>query len=344
MKTTIDPTSFALPEGCSARAGELSDYTSAFELMNAMSQYSYARNDSNDPELVRLDWQNSNFNPQTDVHIVFDPDGKPAGYIEVWLDSLPPVNPSNRISVRPDYLGKGLFEYLLTWGENRSRGALEQVPAGLRVAARAGAEHTNQPAIQAMQSLGWGYLRSFYRMETNLDSEPEVPATPQGFVIRPYDPATETEALYRAIQDSFRDHFGFVEQPFEHGFADFKHYFINDPGYDPSLFFIAVAGNEIAGVCICRLVDPEDPESGRVNELGVLRAWRKQGLGFILLKQAFAAFYARGQKRAGLYVDASSLTGAVGLYKRAGMRVVSQFDSFEKELRAGQEISTRVLS
>jgi ribosomal protein S18 acetylase RimI-like enzyme len=103
-------------------------------------------------------------------------------------------------------------------------------------------------------------------------------------------------------------------------------------------------GNEIAGICLCRPVDAEDSESGWVNELGVRRAWRKQGLGFVLLKHAFAAFYARGQKRAALGVDASSLTNATRLYERAGMRVVRQFDQFEKELRPGLEISTQKLA
>jgi mycothiol synthase len=102
--------------------------------------------------------------------------------------------------------------------------------------------------------------------------------------------------------------------------------------------------NEIVGFCLCRPVDAEDPESGWVNELGVRRAWRKQGLGLILLKRAFAAFYARGQKRAALGVDATSLTGALRLYERAGMHVVRQFDQFEKELRPGLEISTQELA
>jgi ribosomal protein S18 acetylase RimI-like enzyme len=63
-----------------------------------------------------------------------------------------------------------------------------------------------------------------------------------------------------------------------------------------------------------------------------------------LLKQAFSAFYARGQKRAALGVDATNLTGALHLYERAGMRVFRQFDNFEKEFRPGLEISTQVLT
>ena len=99
----------------------------------------------------------------------------------------------------------------------------------------------------------------------------------------------------------------------------------------------------MAGICICRREDTEDSESGWVGELGVRRAYRKRGLGLALLKHAFAAFHADGKKRAGLGVDASSLTGALKLYESAGMRVQRQFNQYEKEFRAGKELAVESL-
>jgi len=329
-----------LPAGYTSRSGKLSDYTLLFELVNSYSRKINGHDDLNDPELIRLDWQNTGFNPETDIHTVFTTDGEMVGLVENWSTGSPPVHPWNWICVHPEHFHNGIWAYLLNWGENRSRAAMERVPSGLRVAPRTGTEHTNQHGISTIEGLGWVYVRSFYRMMTSLDEAPEVPAAPTGIVIRRYDPQTETEAVYRAFVDSFRDHYGFVEQPFDKGLAEFKHNLINEPGYDPDYWFLAVDGTEIAGICLCRPVDAEDAESGWVNELGVRREWRKQGLGNLLLMHAFAAFYARGQKRAALGVDASSLTGALRLYERAGMRAVRQFDQFEKELRPGKEIST----
>jgi ribosomal protein S18 acetylase RimI-like enzyme len=211
------------------------------------------------------------------------------------------------------------------------------------VAPRTGAAHHDKLSTGCIQKQGWTLIRSFYRMVTDLESAPEVPPAPAGIKIRPYDPATETESVYLAFEDAFRDHYGFVERPFESGFAEFKHNLINMPGYDPSTWFVALDGDEIAGVCLCDPVDAQDSESGWVNELGVRRAWRKQGLGYHLLKHAFAAFYARGQKRAALGVDTNSLTGALRLYEKAGMRIARQYDQFEKELRPGVEISTQTV-
>jgi ribosomal protein S18 acetylase RimI-like enzyme len=119
---------------------------------------------------------------------------------------------------------------------------------------------------------------------------------------------------------------------------------VEEPGYTPDMWFVAMDGDQMAGICICRREDTEDTESGWVSELGVRRAWRKRGLGLALLKHAFAAFYTDGKKRAGLGVDASSLTGALKLYESAGMRVQRQFNQYEKEFRRGKELATESLN
>lgn len=42
-----------------------------------------------------------------------------------------------------------------------------------------------------------------------------------------------------------------------------------------------------------------------------------------------------------LAADAQSLTEATRLYERASMHVVKEFQRYEKELRAGKELSTQ---
>jgi ribosomal protein S18 acetylase RimI-like enzyme len=83
---------------------------------------------------------------------------------------------------------------------------------------------------------------------------------------------------------------------------------------------------------------------GWVGSLGVLRPWRKRGLGLALLRHSFNEFYRRGKRKVGLGVDAQNLTGALRLYENAGMHVHKAFDQYEKELRPGQELSVQSLS
>jgi ribosomal protein S18 acetylase RimI-like enzyme len=67
-------------------------------------------------------------------------------------------------------------------------------------------------------------------------------------------------------------------------------------------------------------------------------------LGLALLRHSFNEYYRRGKRKVGLGVDAENLTGALRLYERAGMHVHRQYNSYEKELRAGKEISVQSLS
>ena len=53
--------------------------------------------------------------------------------------------------------------------------------------------------------------------------------------------------------------------------------------------------------------------------LGTLPNQRGRGLGTLLLRTSFAQFHARGFNRVTLGVDAQNETGAVNLYKAAGM-------------------------
>jgi len=344
MNATLEKQNIlSLPAGYTARGGRIEDYKITFDLLNIHAQHLHGRDDLNDPELLRLDWLNNGFTPETDIRMVFAPDNTLIAFVECWLTQEPPVHPWIFGCVHPDHWGNGIGSHIVTWAEDHSRLALEKCEPDLRIAPRTGAESHNKAGLALFEGLGWKHIRSYYRMVADLVSVPEVPSFPEGITVRPYNPETETEEVYRTVLDTFKDHFGFITPPFEKGLADFKHNFIEEPGYDPRFWFVAMDGNEMVAMCICRREDVEDAESGWVSELGVRRAWRKRGLGYALLKHAFGAFHADGKKRAGLGVDADSLTGALKLYERAGMRVLRQFNQYEKEMRPGKELAVESL-
>ena len=242
--------------------------------------------------------------------------------------------------VHPAYGGRGLGAYLNQWGEAYVRGQMTAAPADARVTVGCTVIQTNQGAAALFQGLGYQHVRSFYTMAIAMDTPPPAPAWPEGITVRTMQPGEEA-AVYRAIDESFQDHWGHVDTPFEESFPRWQHYMLNDPDADPSLWFLALAGDEIAGCSLCKPKITAHPDMGWVNQLGVRREWRRQGLALALLHHTFGEFYRRGTKKVGLGVDASSLTGATRLYEKAGMAVLRQFDTYEKELRPGRDLTTQ---
>jgi len=330
-----------LPEGFIARSATLDDAEIAADLFKTYS-LAVAGDDDLNAEETRNNWQAPGFKLITDTLLVFTSDGQLAAYVEAWVNSKLPVHPYIWACVHPDFMKKGLGTYITAWGEERCHQVLDILPADLRLAPRVGAFSTNQPAHQLFKELSWTHIRSYYTMRIDMVSAPPAPMWLDGIKLRPYT-SENLRAVYSAHREAFRDHFGHVEEPFEDALEHFKHNLEGHPQYDPSLWFIAWDGNEIAGYCLCRSVSPSDHEAGYINILGVRRPWRKHGLGLALLQQAFGEFHRRGQMHVELGVDADSLTGALRLYEKAGMYIHRQNDMFEKELRPGRELAVESL-
>lgn len=206
---------------------------------------------------------------------------------------------------------------LLEWAEGRAR------ELGGRLFA--GAWATHESLRQALEERGFGVVRHSYRMEIDLTEPPPPAVWPDRIEVRTFRPGDER--VFHAVQE---EAFADVWEPVRSSFEEWEHWFLgSSPRFAPDLWFLALDGDEPAGVAICH-PHTGDPTLGWVGELGVLRPWRRRGLGRALLLQAFAAFRERGLGRAGLGVDAESLTGAHRLYESAGMRVSTRFDILEK--------------
>lgn len=335
-----------LPEGFTARGATLNDVEPALVLYNRWSRSVIGRDEITDAQAIRNEWVSPNFDPAEDIRLVFAPNGQMVGYVEVWTTSKPLVHPWMWGRVDPDYEDLGIGTWMLQWAEQRALRALPDQPAELRFAPRVGTFREASKPKKLFEDMGYQHIRSSYHMLINLDAPVPEPVWPEGITLRTYNAESDAEAIYRAEDDAFRDHFGYVAQPFEEGFKRFKHFVLDAADFDPTLLFLAVddSSGEIAGINICRPHSFDDPEMGWVGTLGVRRPWRKRGIGLALLRHSFNEFYHRGIRKVGLGVDAQNLTGALHLYESAGMHVHQAFDQYEKELRPGTEISVESLS
>lgn len=334
----------SLPSGYVVRSAMLDDGPQTVEMLNAWNMDLMGVADFKVDDFCR-EWATPKFVMDRDTRVAISPEGKVVAYWEIWDVEEPHVRAMSWGAVHPKHAGCEIGDYLLAWGEKRSGLAVQMAPSDARVVLHAYVRKIDCPTQAVYERAGFKHIRSSLRMVIDLDGPPTPPAWPDGIELRPFVPGRDDEETIRAVRDSFSDHWGYVSYPFESELEHFRWRIKNTPYFDPSLFLLAWDGDQIAGISLCYSYFDEDPKMGWVQTLGVRRPWRKRGLGMALLKQSYVELYRCGKQRVGLGVDAESLTGATRLYQKAGMRSDprSEFKLYEKELRAGVDITTQAI-
>lgn len=328
-----------LPKNFTVRPTTMDDLEAVIALYNACSMKQIDQAVVEETEL-RTEWNMPTFNLETDTRAVLAPDGNLAGYVGV-RDGAPHVRLWADVRVHPEYEGQSIGTYLGRWAEERARHAISKAPEGARVVLRRGVFSTNTAAQTLLCQQGYQVVRHFFNMVIEVNAPPPEPVVPEGIVIRPFVREREARALVTATREAFRDHWGYVEKPFEEDYAEWVHEMDDDPSFDQSLWFVAIDGEEIAGCSLCYGVVAEGPDVGMVAVLGVRRPWRRRGVALALLQHSFGELYRRNKSTVILGVDAQNLTGALRLYEKAGMRVRHRSICYEKELRPGEDLTTQ---
>lgn len=292
---------------------------------------------------VEMTWEQPGFHVDTDTRVALTSECRIIGYAEVEDTEEPHVRVRSWLRVHPEFRGLGLESNLLSWIEERASEAISQAPEGARVTVSQGVPDGDAQVQSMFKDRGYSVIRHFWHMTIELDGDIPEPAWPEGVVVRTLVLDEDLEDMVHAFRDSFQDHWGHIEKPFEQELEEWDYWIRNDEQFDQTLTFLAMAGDEIVGLSLCDPKFCEDPDMGFVDVLGVRRAWRRQGIGLALLYHSFLEFKDRGQARVGLGVDATSLTGAHQLYEVAGMKPTRQINAFEKELRAGKDLSLEAL-
>ena len=318
------------------RPASWDDVVAAVELFNACSRHLFGR-DQYGVNDIRTEWGTPGFDLASDTRLVFHEDQLVA-YAEFWNLIAPYVRPMFWGRVHPEHRGRGIGGALVGWAEERAQQLLSLAPPEAQVALGQGVWEQDQEARALLAARGYAVARRFFRMKSVFNGAIPEPAWPEGISVRTFDPERDLEAVVRAVDDAFHDHWGHVEGPVEQRLPLWKQWIADDVEFDPKLWFLAVEGDEIVGISLCRRTDSEDPDLGWVNTLGVRRPWRRRGIALALLYHSFRELRQRGRVGVGLGVDATSLTGADRLYERAGMWPERVSVTMEKVLRPGVDL------
>jgi ribosomal protein S18 acetylase RimI-like enzyme len=284
-------------------------------------------------EDIQHTWQSPGFNPETDSSVIFSPSGQLIAFIRI--DHHDHAHIYFDWQIHPAYRNQDLGSYLVHLAEKRAQEHIMLASPDARVVLLSLADNQDVTARQLFEQNGFHLVRHYWRMAIAMQEIPAEPQWPTGITVRTMAPGME-RTVFEADDEIFRDHWGYIPDEYE----EWLYWMTGREGFDPSLWFLAMDGEQIAGISLCGI---EKASGAWVNVLGVRRPWRRQRLALALLQHSFRAFYERGLYTVYLAVDAQSLTGATRLYEQAGMHIVRQRDKYEKELRAGRELSTQTV-
>ena len=324
---------YSLPEKFTLRRPVKEDVGALLEMLRTCDLAERGIIRTTESELREM-WEFPGHDPARDAWLVIAPGGQIAAF--AFVGHIAPISRLFLdLRVHPDYTGQGLYDYLLELSLEHARTFIHEAQEGVRVSLDVGFVEKNTEMRQAAERAGLKHVRSNWLMQIDMDEPPAQPVWPEGIELRPFSPDL-LHAVYEADNEAFRDHWGRVPIDFE----TWQLFSYKREDFDSTLWFLAFAGEEIAGFALCSY------ELGEawVGELGVRRPWRRKGLGLAFLHHAFGEFYRRGIRKVVLNVDSQNLTGATRLYTRAGMRAVEQIDIYTLELRPGVELSTETLA
>lgn len=250
------------------------------------------------------------------------------------LRAAPTVRDVDRIhfdgTVLPAARRRGLGGRLLEWAEGRAaelhRERYPAVPGAIALSVP-----ETVPSKEALvRGAGYQPERWWYEMRRPLDQPlPPVPPLPAGLTLAPYDRERDEE-LRLAHVEAFAGHWGSTPPDAQR----WGHWYTGASAFQPEVSRLILDGGEIAAYLNAYFWPADEAATGvrdaYIGQIGVRPAWRRRGLGAVIIAAALAGFAAAGYARSSLTVDTGNATGALGLYERAGYAVSQQAVTWAK--------------
>ncbi len=326
MNQNLEQLTLPLIPGYEVRPAAVEDAALICDLWNIVNEADQ-RSNRETPEAVEREFRSPDVDPVTDSLLVFTRNGVLAA--TAWVFSPPPANDASvsylAWEVHPAFRGLGIEDALLPWLEQRGRtiqsARQTDLPRHLRSIHQAQIAHYNE----VLERHGFAHIRSSYRMLRDLSQPIPDGPLPDGVRLTQWDPAL-SESAREAVNAAFRDHWGAIDydEPAWHLWL------IDHPDFRPDFTRLVVAEDgQVVGVCINQ-VRHEEITIPWVQDLSVIRAWRKHGLATAMLCDSLRVFKAAGFETAGLGVDAENLTGALRLYERLGFYPARTYRFYDK--------------
>ena len=254
-------------------------------------------------------------------------EGKPCGVVHANVDRFRDDRKGFvRLDVTPEFRGQ-IEQHLV-------QTALTELRARAMTSAQAWAESSEQDRIELLEELGFGRVRVFSLMEMDLADLSENIGENKQVTIRHLDKQLEDDIkLFNWLDnESFKEHFNYRPDTVE----ETRHSLLSSPYFKEQEIFFAVLDGRSVGYVGAGIDEKYNLEknarAGEIFTIGVLRDYRRKGVGVRLMLHGLETLKARGMTTAILGVDDSNPTRAIMLYQKVGFRVKKKDVIFERDL------------
>ncbi len=200
-----------LPVGSVVRPPTMDDLPAVAELVIASDIADFGEPDTSEDEL-RAEWAALDLPAAARVIVV--PGGTIAGYATLSARGAN-VRLDAGVYVHPEQTGRGVGTALVRWTEAQARELVPLAPPAARVVLNNFINGRNAAARALLEREGYAAERHFWRMITDLDEPPPAPDWPEGIVVRASASEADERAAFAAVDEAFRDHWGWTPSTYE---------------------------------------------------------------------------------------------------------------------------------
>ncbi|MCZ2856744.1 MAG: GNAT family N-acetyltransferase [Candidatus Bathyarchaeota archaeon] len=259
-------------------------------------------------------------------------DGKPVGVVHAYVSMHDKLSKEKKgyidsFCVIPAFRGRGVEEQLLeaAMNELRKRGmTLIQTWTGIK----------REDRIQLLEKQDFVFAYRTIDMEINLADIPSNIGENTTVAIRSLqkDVEEDIEMLNWLINECFK------EDPLRRPrtVEETRHSVLNHPQLkEQETFFAALDQKNVGyvGIGIDEKYNiKQSAKSGRINGIGVLKAYRRKGIGTRLMLQGLKALRAKEMTKAMLDTTDINPTRAITLYEKIGFKVLQEYVTYEKHI------------
>jgi len=259
---------------------------------------------------------------------IADLDGKSVGLVHADVNKLSEDRKGLiRLSVISEFRGAGIERRLL-------EAALIELKVRGMTAAQAWTDSENRDYMQLLEKLGFKRIRAGSTMEMDLaDVSRNVVENKQVAIWSlQKDREDHIELINRLDNEIYKEHFNFRPDTLD----ETRNFLFLSPYFTQRETFFAVFNGEKVGYVSVAVDEKYSLEkrvrAGRISSVGVLKGYRRRGIGTRLMLHGLETLKAKGMTKAILHVDDYNPTKARTLYGKVGFRVKKKDFTYERKL------------